>query len=311
LIVRGDDRQAQQVNTLPDLVALLADRTRTGSAAFRVASTGYFRAMGIPLVRGRLFERNDGADAPHVALISESLARTRWPNEDPIGLRIQFGGMDGDMRLLTVIGIVGDVREAGLHTQPTPTLYAEYRQRPLSTFNFTFVLQATVPPTSIVADARRLIQEASPHTAPRFRAIDEVVTASVAGRRFALGLTAAFAAAAVLVALLGVYGVLSYLVTERRHEFGVRIALGARWTDIERLVLGEAGRLIVLGLVIGTTLALAGKRVLEGMLFGIQSSDPATYVGMGALLAVVAFLACQVPAIRAARVDPVRTLRVE
>lgn len=311
LIVRSEDRRAQQVKTLRDLGAFFTDPTRTGNAAFRVASAGYFRAMGIPLVRGRLFDERDGADAPHVALISESLARTRWPNEDPIGLRIQFGNMDGDMRVFTVVGIVGDIKEGGLHTAPTPTLYAEYRQRPLSTFDFTFVLQTIVPPTSLVADARRLIQEVSPEAAPRFRAIDELVGASVAGRRFALGLTAAFAAAAMLVAMLGVYGVLSYLVAQRSHEFGVRIALGARWADIERLVLGEAGRLIVLGLVIGISLALAGKRVLEGLLFGIRSTDPVTYLGMGALLALVALLACQVPAIRAARVDPVRTLRAE
>lgn len=311
LIVHKDDRQAQQVKTLRDLGAFFTDTSRTGNAVFRVASSGYFRAMGIPLVRGRLFEERDSPDAPHVALISETLARRHWPNEDPIGLRIQFGNMDGDMRVFTVVGIVGDIREGGLHTEPTPTLYAEYRQRPLSTFDFTFVLQTTVPPTSLVADARQVIQEVRPEMAPRFRAIDQVVGASVAGRRFALGLTAAFAAAAMLVAILGVYGVLSYLVTQRSHEFGVRIALGARWGDIERLVLGEAGRLIVLGLAIGTSLSLAGKRVLEGLLFGIRSTDPATYLGMGALLALVAFLACQVPAIRATRVDPVRTLRAE
>jgi len=124
-------------------------------------------------------------------------------------------------------------------------------------------------------------------------------------------LTGGFAGAAILVAILGVYGVLSYLVTQRSHEFGVRIALGAQWTDIQRLVLGEAGRLVVLGLAIGLGLTLAGKRLLEGMLFGIRSGDPATYVGVSVLLAVVAFVACQGPAMRAARLDPVRTLRAE
>jgi ABC-type antimicrobial peptide transport system permease subunit len=124
-------------------------------------------------------------------------------------------------------------------------------------------------------------------------------------------LTSAFAAAALLVGVLGVYGVLSDLVTQRSHEFGVRIALGARWTDIERLVLREAGQLIVLGLAIGTVAAFGAKRVLEGLLFGIRPTDPVTYVGMGAMLAFVALVACQLPAIRAARVDPVRTLRAE
>jgi putative ABC transport system permease protein len=306
VIVRGDDRQ---VKTLRDLGPVFSDATRTGTAAFRVASAGYFRAMGIPLLRGRMFDERDDTDAPHIAVISESLARARWPNEDPIGLQIQFGNMDGDLRPLTIVGIVGDIREGGLDTAPRPILYAGYRQRPLSTFDFTFVLQTMLPPTSLVADARRLIQELSPEAAPRFRAIDEVVDASVAGRRLTLGLTVAFAAAAMLVAILGVYGVLSYLVTQRTQEFGVRIALGARWRDIQRLVLIEAGRLIILGMAIGISLALAAKRVLEGMLFGIRSTDPVTYLGMGLLLAVVAFLACQLPAIRAARVDPLRTLR--
>jgi putative ABC transport system permease protein len=311
LIVRRDDQRAQQVKTLRDLMPFFGDTTRTGNATFRVASAGYFRAMGIPLVRGRLFDERDGAEAPHVALISDSLARRQWPNEDPIGVRIQFGGVDGDLRVFTIVGIVGDTREGGLHIQPRPTFYAEYRQRPAVSFNFTLVLLTTVPPSSLVADARRVIQELNPEVAPQFRAIDEVVGVSVAGRRFALALTVGFAGAAMLVSILGVYGVLSYLVTQRSQEFGVRIALGAQWTNIQRLVLGEAGRLLVLGLAIGIGLALAGKRVLEGMLFGIESTDPATFLGVTALLAVVAFLACLAPAIRATRLDPVRTLRAE
>jgi putative ABC transport system permease protein len=311
LIVRGDDPEAQQATTFRDLMPLLSDKTRTGSAAFRVASAGYFPAMGIPLVRGRLFDERDRAGAPDVALISESLAWTYWPTEDPIGARIQFGNMDGILRVFTVVGVVADVRHRGLDSPPRPTFYADYRQRPFYTFNVTMVLQTTVPPASLVADARRVIQSLSPDVAPEFRAIDDVVGASVAGRRFALAVTASFAAAAMLMAILGVYGVLSYLVTQRSQEFGVRIVLGARWTDIQRVVLGEAGRLIALGLAVGIGLTFAGKRVLEGMLFGIQSTDLATYLGVAALLAAVAFLACQVPAIRAARVDPVRMLRAE
>ncbi len=173
------------------------------------------------------------------------------------------------------------------------------------------MVRTTVPPTSLFADTRRLVQEVNPEAVPRFRTIADVIEASVAGRRFALGLTTAFALAAMLVAFLGVYGLLSYLVTQRGQEFGVRIALGARWTDIDRLELGEASRLIVFGLGIGTALALAGQRVLEGLLFGIRPTDPATYLGMAALLALVALLGSQVPAVRAARVDPVRTLRAE
>ena len=311
LIVRGDDRQLEQFKTLRELSTFFADPTRTGNAAFRVASAGYFRAMGIPLVRGRLFDERDTADAPHVALISASLARTRFSHEDPLGVRINFAGMDGDFRTFEVVGVVGDVREGGLNVEPTPTLYADYRQRPLNTFDFTFVLQTMAPPTALMTDARRLIQEVSPEAAPRFRAINEVVADTVSGRRFTLGLTVAFAAAALLVAILGVYGVLSYLVTQRMPEFGIRIALGAGWRDIQRLVLVEAARLIVFGIGVGAALALVGKRVLEGLLFGIRSTDPMTYLGMSALLALVGLLASHIPAIRAARVDPLRALRSE
>ncbi len=311
LIVRGDDLQMQQVKRLRDMMPFFTDSTRTGNAAFRVASTGYFKAMGIPLVRGRLFDARDVVDAPHVAVISESLARTRWPNEDPIGLRVQFGNIDGDMRPFTIVGIVGDIREAGLHVSPYPMFYGDYRQRPLVSFDFTVVLQTTVPPSSLVAEARHIVQELNPELAPQFRAIEEVVGASVAGRRFTLALMMGFAGAAMLVAVLGLYGVLSYLVTQRGQEFGVRIALGAQWSDIERLVLGEAGLLVMTGLAIGIGLTLVGKRILEGMLFGVRSTDPVTYIAVSVLLAAIAFLACQVPAARAARINPLRTLRAE
>jgi hypothetical protein len=267
--------------------------------------------MGIPLVRGRLFDERDGAEAPHVALISESLARTSWPNEDPIGMRVQFGNIDLDMRVFTIVGIVGDVRQGGLHTPPRPTLYTEYRQRPVLSFNFTAVLQTAVPPSSLVAEVRQIVQELNPELAPQFRAIEEVMAASVAGRRFTLALMIGFAGAAMLVAVLGLYGVLSYLVTQRSQEFGVRIALGAQWADIQRMVLGEAGLLVATGLTIGIGLTLVGKRILDGMLFGIRSTDPLTYLAVCGLLAAIAFVACQIPAARAARINPLRTLRAE
>lgn len=311
LIVRGDDPQMQQVKKLRDMMPFFTDTTRTGNAAFRLASDGYFRAMGIPLVRGRLFDARDVADAPHVAVISASLARSRWPNEDPIGIRVQFGNIDGDMRLFTIVGIVGDVRQGGLHTPPRPTFYADYRQRPLAAFNFTAVLQTSVPPSSLVAEARQILRELNPELAPHFRAIEDVVGATVAGRRFTLALMAGFAGAAMLVAVLGLYGVLSYLVTQRGQEFGVRIALGAQWTDIQRMVLGEAGVLVLIGLTIGIGLTLVAKRLLEGMLFGVRPTDPLTYLVVSALLATIAFIACQVPAIRAARINPLRALRAD
>jgi predicted permease len=304
-------RDTSTPHSLQDLLAFLNQPDRTGHADFRVASAGYFRAMGIPLRRGRLFDEHDVANAPPVALISESLARTRWHGHDPIGVPVQFGGMDGDLRVFTIVGIVGDVIERGLDSRPEPTFYGEYRQRPLNSFNFTVVLRTAVDPTRVVADARQVIHDISPDVPPQFRTITDVVAASVASRRVTLILTTCFAGAAMLVAILGIYGVLSYVVAQRRREFGVRIALGAQCSDIQRLVLGEAGRLLIVGLALGVSAALAMSRLLNGVVFGITSTDPTTYAMVATLLALAALAACEVPALRASRVDPAQTLRAE
>ena len=304
-------RDTAPPHSMQDLLPFLNQPDRLGHADFRIASAGYFRAMGIPLVRGRLFDEHDGADAPHVALISESLARTRWPGHDPIGVPIQFGGMDGDLRVFTIVGIVGDVIERGLDSRPEPTFYGEYRQRPLNSFNFTVVLRTAGDPTRVVADARQVIHEISPSVPPRFRTINDMVAASVASRRLTLILTLCFAGAAMLVAILGIYGVLSYVVAQRRREFGVRIALGAQWSDVQRLVLGEAGRLLLVGMALGVGAALALSRLLNGVLFGIKSTDPMTYAIVATILALASLAACEVPALRATRVDPAQALRAE
>ena len=227
LIIRGDEP-----SNFKDLMPLVKDPTRSANAQFRVASGGYFGAMGIPLVRGRVFDGRDTGGAPHAAVISESLARKQWPAQDPIGVRIQFGGMDGDMTPFTIVGVVGDVREGGLDSQPPSMFYADYRQRPLSTFDFNVVLQTSVDPATVIPAARRILAEMAPEMPPRFRTVREAVDASTASRRFTLGLTGFFAGAAMLLALLGVYGVLSYLVEQRRA--GVRRPDGARGAAVGR-----------------------------------------------------------------------------
>jgi len=302
LIIRGDEP-----TTMQELMPLIKDPSRSGHAQFRVASDGYFGAMGIPLVRGRLFDSRDTARAPHVAVISESLARTRWPDKDPIGVRIQFG-LDGDMTPFTIVGIVGDVREGGHDSQPLSMFYADYRQRPLGTFDFNVVLQTSVDPATVIPAARQILKEMAPDMAPRFRTVREAIDASTASRRFTLGLTSFFAGSAMLLALLGVYGVLSYLVEQRRQEFGVRMALGARPSDVRRLVMSEAAWLIVIGLGLGVGGSLALSRVLDGVLFGITATDVVTYVSVTTLLGLAALVAGQLPAIRATRVNPVTTL---
>ena len=303
LIVRGDEPLAMR-----DLGPLFNDPLRAGIADFRVASAGYFTAMGIPLIRGRLFDVRDTAQAPHAAVISESLARKRWPDSNPLGVRIQFGGMDGDMTPFTIVGIVGDVRERGFDSQPPLMFYADYRQRPLSTFDFNVVLQTSVQPASLIPDARRILAEMAPEMPPRFQTIRQALDGTTASRRFTLGLTTFFAGAATLLALLGIYGVLSYLVEQRRQEFGVRMALGARPVDVRRLVMREATSLIVVGLTLGIGASLALSNLLDRLVFGITTTDMVTYAIVTVVLGVAALVAGQLPAMRATRVDPVRAL---
>jgi predicted permease len=291
------------------LAQLARDPARTGEAAFRVASAGYFRVMGIPLVRGRLFDARDVADAPHVALISESLARARWTGQNPIGAHVQFGGIDGDLRVFTVVGVVGDVRDRGFEVPPQPTFYADFRQRPVTTFRFSFVAQTTVAPEAIVGDARRVLRDLAPDVPPRVRTISEIVDRSVAGRRFAFTLVSFFAGSAVLLAVLGIYGVIAFLASQRAHEFGIRMALGAQRIDIQRLVLGHAARLLIAGLALGIGVSLVASRLLSSVLFRVTPTDPATFVATVVILAGAALAACEVPALRATRADPARVLR--
>jgi putative ABC transport system permease protein len=310
VIVPGNDRSFE-IRSLSELGGFEKDPSRTGHAEFRVTSAGYFLAMGIPLVRGRLFDDRDGPDAPHVAVISETLARTRWPNQDPIGLHIEFGGMDGDLRVFTIVGIVGDVRERGFDASPGSTFYADYRQRPLDTFGFTFVVRTTTAPATIVTEVLRVLHDVAPEVPPRFRPVDQIVDQSVAGRRFTFVLAALFAGGGLLVAVLGIYGVMAFLVAERSHEFGIRLALGAQRSDIQRLVLGHAAGLVGIGLTIGLALALGTSRILTSQLFGIGATDSATYAAVVGVIAVAALVACELPALRAARVDPASMLRAD
>jgi predicted permease len=301
----------REIGGFEEFEALTRDPALTGEAEFRVASPGYFRALGIPLLRGRLFGEADGPDTPHVAVISESLARRRWPDEDPLGRHVEFGNMDGDLRLFTIVGVVGDVREAGLDREPRPTFYAFYRQRPRAAASPSFVVRADGPPAPLVSAARRLVRELDPELPPRFRTIEEIRAASLADRRFTLLLLGAFGTAALLLAALGIYGVTSYSVARRTREVGIRMALGARPAEVLGLVLGEGVRPVAAGAGLGILAALALSRLMSSHLFGVAPGDPATLAGVAALLALVALLACLAPARRAIRADPIVALRAE
>ncbi len=280
-----------------------------GNADFGVVTDGYFQALGIPLLRGRMFSDNDTADAPHVALISESLARESWPGEDPIGHTIEFGNMDGDPRLLTIVGIVGDVHEYGLDAPPRPTVYVSLFQRPHPAMTITMLTDADTQ--MVTAAARGILHDLNPEIPPKFRTFAQVYSASLGSRRFNLILIAFFGIVALLLAVAGVFGVMAYSVSRRTREIGVRVALGATYRDVVTMILSQGFRTIAIGIVAGLIGSLALTRSLQSLLFGVTSTDPLTFAAVVLLLIAVALLACYIPARRATKVDPVVALRSE
>lgn len=298
-----------EVQSFEDWRRIMENQERTGYAEFRHASGDYFRAMGIPLVAGRLFDERDHADAPHVAVISESLARTRWPGADPIGRIIQFGNMDGDLRAMTVIGVVGDVRHASLEAEPSPTFYGNAAQRPV--MGRVSVVISGPDARAAIGPARAAAQSLDPTIPVRFEPIEEFFSDSLAERRFSMLLLGIFALVALCVAAAGLYGVISYLVAQRTREVGIRIAVGARPADVMRLVVGQGAALATVGVACGILAALALTRFLAGMVYGVGTTDPLTFAGVAGVLLGVAALASWVPARRAVRVDPMVALREE
>lgn len=308
-VVMGPGDSAPQ--SLPDLEKLFRTATRMGEADYCPTSEGYFRVLGIPLLRGRLFEERDTMDAPHVALISESLAREKWPSTDPLGEKIEFGNIEGDPRLLTVVGVVGDVHADSLEAPPRPTIYVSYRQRPQATQRFTALIRTSAEPSSLFPPAREIVRNLDPNVPPSFRTLGEVSSASLKTRRFNLLLVAVFAGAALLLAVAGMYGVMAYSVERRAGEIGIRMALGASPQDVSRMILGQGISTIIAGLTCGTLGAYTLTRTMESLLFGLSATDPLTFLGVALLLASVTLAACYIPARRATQVDPLVALRYE
>ncbi|MDX2029081.1 MAG: ABC transporter permease [Blastocatellia bacterium] len=284
-----------------------------GQAEYRLASAGYFAAMKIPLLQGRLFSPQDAGDAPDTAVISQSLARLYWPGENPIGRTIQFGNMDGDKQPLHIIGVVADVRDDGLDQPAQPTVYAHTIQRPgwWQVSNLSYVLRAQGDPMSLIPAMRAEVQGLNRDVLLNFRAMDEVVVSSLDTRRFSLVIFGAFAVVALVLAAAGVYGVMSYAVSQRVHEIGVRIALGARHGDVLRMILAQGMRLALAGIAVGLISAYGVTRLIASMLHNVSPADPLTFAFIAALLALVALLACYLPARRATQVDPIVALRCE
>jgi putative ABC transport system permease protein len=290
-----------------ELRELAKQAERRGTADFCLVTPEYFQALGIPLRRGRGFGAGDGIGAPHVAVISESLARARWPNQDPLGHTLQFGNMDGDLHLITVVGVAADTHEGGPETPPRPIVYANLLQRPRSVF--TVVIHTANDSPALVAAARAVLRAEAPTAPPRFRTFTQMYAAALGSRRFNLLLVAFFALTALFLAVAGAYGVAAYGVAHRSREIGVRMALGAKPAHVVRLILREEVSTALAGVAIGALCALALTRAIQALLFGVSASDPLTLLSVAALLAVVAGVACFIPARRATRIDPLVALR--
>ncbi len=289
-----------------------ADQPR---AKLRAASGDYFSALGIPLLKGRLFNRSDDARTPKVVIINQLAAQRYWPDQDPIGRRI-LSGVD-DNQWSTIIGVVGNVKTAGLDSDTSPETYYHYLQLPPEVMNFAegamaLAIRTTSDPALMTSAVRQQVRDLDPDL-PVFnvRTMQELVEGSVAEQRFRTRLLSIFAGLALWLVALGLYGVMAYSVTQRTNELGVRTALGAQPGDILKLIVGRGIQLAAIGIGIGILLAFAGVRLISGLLFGIRAMDLATFAGTCLVVLVVAVIASLAPAWKALRVSPVAALRAE
>lgn len=284
-------------------------------AKYRAASADYFKAMGIPLVKGRYFERTDGEKTAGVVLINNTMARRFWPNEDPIGKRIK-AGFD-DSQWCTIAGIIGDVKHTGLDADVNAEMYYQYLQVPPALMSFvegtmTLVLRTNADPGSTTAAARNEVRKLDGDLAVfNVKTMDDLVAGSLARPRFRTMLLGVFAGVALMLAAIGLYGVIAYSVTQRINETGVRMALGAQKSDVLKLIVGHGAQLAGIGIGLGLAIALGLMRVMSKLLFGVNATDPLTFGVTAALIFVVALAASTIPALRAIRVDPVVALRCE
>ncbi len=285
-----------------------AVKQRAGFAGYRLVSADYFKSMGIPLLRGRQLAPSDGPETPHVAVISESLARERWPGRDPIGRFVQFGNMDGDLQGFQIVGVVGDVRELTPEAAPRPTLYASYRQRPTSVWRLSIVIRGPEP-EAIQPSVRRVVRKINPEMPIQFRTISGAFSTALTGRRFSLVLITVFGGAALLLATFGLYGLISYLVAQRTKEIGIRMALGANSVDLVKLIVGKGARLALYGTLAGLAAAFFLSSVVQGLLFGISPTDPQVLSAVAVVTILASVAASYVPARRATKIEPVSSLR--
>jgi putative ABC transport system permease protein len=274
-------------------------------------SDGYFRLMGIPLRQGRLFSPEDHPDSPLVTVINETMARRFWPFESPLGKRFKsvLPGTDGPW--LAVIGVVGDVatnRDGRVY----PRYYQTISQSSWRNLNMNILVRTETPPLELAAAVRRVVRSIDP-TVPYFEisTVEQALAEQDRTRRFQTELVGVFAVTALLLAGLGLYGLMSYLIEQRTKEIGIRVALGAQTAEIWRLVIGQGMAVALIGMLVGLGAALAVTQLIKSLLFGVSATDPVTFAIVAALLAMVALLACYLPARRATKADPITALRTE
>ena len=266
----------------------------------------YFQAIGIPLLRGRQFTEAEMKPQPEAAIVNNAFAKKFWPNEDSLGKNILLQGDKPPRGPLVVVGVAGDVKQFGLHTQPRPEIYLPMRRH-----SMTLIVRASGDPAPLTAAMRETVQSLDNRAAISLRTLEQVVNRSTWSRRNLALLMGVLGAVALLLAAMGIYGVISYLVAQRTREIGIRLALGAQRRDLFRLILGLGVKLTLIGVASGLALSLALTRFLSSMLFGVSAADPTTFVAIALLLTSVALMASYLPARRAMKVDPITSLRSE
>src|SRR5438552_8001396 len=286
------------------------DRNPSPDEEKRQVSPDYFRALQIPLIKGRFFTDADNADAPPVIIVNQAFAKKFWPNQDALGKRIVMGGMSEHPNWITIVGVVGDVRHFGLDVDPKPEMYVPFAQDPY--FTSIYVVRSNQDPASLLPAIRREIQAIDSAVPPaNVRTFEDVISDSVAPRRLSVVLLGVFAGVAVLLASVGIYGVMSFLVVQRTQEIGVRMALGAQRSDVLKLILGRSLKLISAGAAIGLVVALMSTSMLQALLYNVSAFDTPTFVLVTILLAAVALAASYLPAMRATKADPMVALHAE
>jgi predicted permease len=275
---------------------------------YRPVSANYFETVGIPLLRGRSFDPRDNEDSPLVVVVNETMAGTYWNQQNPIGQRVRFS----DQKWRTIVGVVGDIRHEGLGMRPEPEMYVPYGQIANVESRPTIVLRTSIEPTNLTSALRKAVSEVDASVPlDQIATMKQIVSVSVGQPRFRTAVLLMFAILALFVASIGLYGVMSYLMSQRTREFGIRIAVGATSGALLRLVLGQAAKLVSIGICLGLVGAILLARSIASLLFGITPFDTATFASVSLLLAIVALLASYIPARRATRIDPVVALRFE